>query len=419
MKRLLLIDRKFPFKSGEAFLENEINELSLEFDEINIFPIDAQIDEKFTRNITSKNVKVHPTGKKDYKSQKKKYLFNSFKFILSKKNEGKNIKQRFYEAFYLSICDIKYKEIINIISKFDISSNDEVYVYSYWLYTPASIAIKIKKYFENNGIKVIAISRAHRFDIYLEETKFNYLPQRNNLLKSLDHIYACSNNGMNYLKSKFPMYKEKIVEGYLGTYDHNLNHNKDNDKFVIVSCSRMSNIKRVDKIVKSLSILDKKYSQIKWYHIGSGELFNQVTEESKEELKNIEYDFLGAIPNVKVYEFYKNIHCDLFINVSSSEGLPVSIMEACSFGIPVIATNVGGTSEIVRDKENGILLNENFSVNELANEIANFIDGNYDCDAYRINARKLWENNFNAKINYKKFSDDLKKIYEEMVRGIE
>ncbi|MFR4320263.1 MAG: glycosyltransferase [Blautia massiliensis (ex Durand et al. 2017)] len=44
------------------------------------------------------------------------------------------------------------------------------------------------------------------------------------------------------------------------------------------------------------------------------------------------------------------------MNVSSSEGIPVSIMEATSFGIPGIATDAGGTKEIIRDKENGVLL---------------------------------------------------------------
>ena len=46
---------------------------------------------------------------------------------------------------------------------------------------------------------------------------------------------------------------------------------------------------------------------------------------------------------------------DLFVNMSLSEGIPVSIMEAISFGIPIIATNVGGNAEIVND-ETGVLI---------------------------------------------------------------
>lgn len=62
----------------------------------------------------------------------------------------------------------------------------------------------------------------------------------------------------------------------------------------------------------------------------------------------------------------------MFINVSSSEGLPVSIMEACSFGIPIIATNVGGTAEIVQAGVNGILLKEQFETEVLKQAILRF-----------------------------------------------
>lgn len=47
---------------------------------------------------------------------------------------------------------------------------------------------------------------------------------------------------------------------------------------------------------------------------------------------------------------------DLFIHPSLSEGLPRSVMEASGFGIPVVATSVGGTGEVVRDKETGLLI---------------------------------------------------------------
>ena len=78
---------------------------------------------------------------------------------------------------------------------------------------------------------------------------------------------------------------------------------------------------------------------------------------------------MGAIQNVEVYKYY-NEHCaDLFINVSSSEGLPVSIMEAISFGIPVIATDVGGTGEIVKNGISGFLINRDFETVELAKKI--------------------------------------------------
>jgi len=47
--------------------------------------------------------------------------------------------------------------------------------------------------------------------------------------------------------------------------------------------------------------------------------------------------------------------CDLYINCSLSEGLSVSILEAMASGLPIIASDVGGNPEIVKDGENGYL----------------------------------------------------------------
>ena len=399
MRKLILIDRKFPYKTGEAFLENEINEIAKRFDEIYIFPIDVCEKEQQTRKITANNVKVIPTGKKSYQRSKLKFILKSVRYIFDKSNEGKNVKEKLYDAYYLAICNRKSIEIIEKIKKIHFDDEDEVYIYAYWFYTPASIALTVKKYFYSINHKSIAISRAHRFDIYLDNTKNNYLPQRNELVKNIDRVYACSNNGTTYLKDEFEEYNYKFFDGYLGTYDHGLNKKKNNDIIQIVSCSRVSEIKRVDLIEKALENVEKIYSgnkKIVWTHIGDGKLLKSIRERSKANLTKIRTNFLGAIDNSEVYEFYRKNQVDLFINVSSSEGLPVSIMEAISFGIPVIATDVGGTSEIVFNEYNGFLLNKEFSIEELSRKIIFLMENN---DSYRKNSRLYWEEHYNAIIN--------------------
>ena len=58
--------------------------------------------------------------------------------------------------------------------------------------------------------------------------------------------------------------------------------------------------------------------------------------------KNIRAEFKGRVLNKEVLKFYIDEVPDLFINLSSSEGIPMSIMEAMSCSIPVIATNNKG-----------------------------------------------------------------------------
>ncbi|MBK6912265.1 MAG: glycosyltransferase [Ignavibacteriales bacterium] len=62
---------------------------------------------------------------------------------------------------------------------------------------------------------------------------------------------------------------------------------------------------------------------------------------------NLKINLRGNINNDELLEYYKNNLIDIFINTSDSEGLPVSIIEAQNFGIPVIAPALGGIPEIV------------------------------------------------------------------------
>lgn len=120
-------------------------------------------------------------------------------------------------------------------------------------------------------------------------------------------------------------------------------------------------------------------------------------------LPNVSYKFVGFLPNIEVYEFYKINKIDVFINVSDSEGIPVSIMEAMSFGIPVIATNVGGVSEIV-DDETGILLEKDFTIGDAIEALNRILEFKSEEERIRIK-RKLYEK-FDAEKNYKEFIEN-------------
>ncbi|MEG1497600.1 MAG: glycosyltransferase, partial [Clostridiales bacterium] len=94
-----------------------------------------------------------------------------------------------------------------------------------------------------------------------------------------------------------------------------------------------------------------------------------------------------------------------------SEGIPVSIMEAISFGIPVIATDVGGVNEIVYNDQNGILLDKDFSDNQLIEAINKFaFMPNDEYLKYRDNARNIWEKNYDAEKNYTEFLNEISRL---------
>lgn len=172
----------------------------------------------------------------------------------------------------------------------------------------------------------------------------------------------------------------------------------------------MVKIKRVNLIAELLSLLDGY--KIKWIHFGGGELLNKVMMRANSLLLNtsINFEFKGAVTNDTILQFYAETHIDLFINVSSSEGIPVSIMEAMSFSIPVVATNVGGTSEIV-NSSNGLMLNVDFSLKEAAQEIIKILSlGKEEKQSIRENAYNTWKLNYNADLNYPNFIKEINNL---------
>ena len=100
-----------------------------------------------------------------------------------------------------------------------------------------------------------------------------------------------------------------------------------------------------------------------------------------------------------VMNYYKEHHFDLFINMSTSEGVPVSIMEAMSFGIPILATDVGSTAEEVPEQV-GELLSPNPSIEEITTKIRLILSSKYS-------PREFWNKNYNADKNYSEFANML------------
>lgn len=126
----------------------------------------------------------------------------------------------------------------------------------------------------------------------------------------------------------------------------------------------------------------------------------------------VKYTFEGKVDNSTVLDYYRKNDVDCFITTSSSEGLPVSIMEAMSFGIPIIATDVGGISELIDG--NGVLLNADPSVSEVANAMETMCDSNKaEREALCDNSRRIWEKSFDAEKNAEIFTDRLWTLFKD------
>ena len=409
MNKLLFVTAQYPYGSGETFIENEINYLSKAFDEVYIYAVKVNASLNLTMRSVPQNVSVLMS---DYKVVfGTSYSKNLLKPHVLKEIASYCLGKRFLKK--IAACcffdrevrnsTISVKDFLNVCN---ISVSDEIVVYSYWLSVIGMVAIHIRDELLKEGIKARIVSRCHRFDLYEDRAYLNYLPFQEYMINSIDKIFPCSIQGSYYLKERYPKNAKKISCSYLGVQDRFLGRFPTIEKIHIISCSNVIPVKRVKMIAKALSRITEV--QIKWTHFGDGDLMDDLKAEIANLPQNITVELPGRVPNSEIYQYYNDNNVNLFINVSESEGLPVSIMEAISFGIPVIATDVGGTCEIVLDGVNGRLLPETFEINELAEEIREIIslsDAEYETLSH--NARRIYEDKFSAEKNYTDFCKEL------------
>ncbi len=110
---------------------------------------------------------------------------------------------------------------------------------------------------------------------------------------------------------------------------------------------------------------------------------------------------LGFTANYDILNFYKSNPVDLFINVSESEGIPVTIMEAMSYGILCLATDVGGVKEIVFEGV-GNLLDPRCDPGMISEAITSELP-NPAIDNKRNNAKLHSEKFYDSEKNYTDF----------------
>lgn len=401
---ICLYTATYPYGLAETFLENEIRYLSKEFDEVYIFPHNASSNSCRAIPANAKVIKIHGSQQpyKSYKSKQEllKNLFSTLKSLIIE-FIGNQRKAFFIKNIrkWLTISSkgvYDGKRVLQIIGSNKLKKGVH---YSAWNneWALALAHLREKKIINN------FIIRSGGYDIYNERHPGNYLPFRKFVYKKADAIYPNSIMGTNYIKD-LEIYPEKIHCAYLGTEDNGLNPFNSNETIRVVSVSNIIPLKRVNLIIELLTRLNKK---IEWIHFGDGierSKIEQLAESKKSE--KFSYYLMGRMKNSEVLDYYRNNSIDYFITTSETEGLPISIQEAISFGIPIISTNVGGIKEVVNENF-GVLLNRDFNLEDGVFVIEEFMKR--PMDVMRTNARSHWDNMFNSNKVYSQFATNLKK----------
>ena len=272
------------------------------------------------------------------------------------------------------------------IRKLDLTPKDVCYFYWGKGLNPLSL-------FASNQAK--CVSRFHgEWDLW-EETGHGYAPIRSLLATRLNLAVFISEKGETYFRQRYPYCKTMVSR--LGSRDMGTGTKSTDDCLRIVSCSAVYDLKRVPLIFETLCHIKDK--EIIWTHLGDGPDFAELQELVKSAPSNLKIILPGWVTHEDVLNFYKKNPVDVFINMSTNEGIPVSIMEAISFDIPIVATNVGGNSEIVNENT-GILISSNPTPEEASRAILRVLD-------IKLTPRVYRNKYYNAEQNYTEFANVL------------
>lgn len=207
------------------------------------------------------------------------------------------------------------------------------------------------------------------------------------------HKYFACADAIKTQYEQFYFWKKKKVQClYLGIpHLDNLIQQKDGEKKALtITCIAFhSPIKGIDVLLRALRILKDRGKSFLLYQIGGGS-----TELKGEDSKNlfILCKQLGLEKNVKWVGITNNVveylnKTDIYCQPSRTEAICLSIAEAMEMGLPVVATRVGGVSELVRDGETGFLV-ERESPQELANKLELLMQDKQRRETMGRNAKK-------------------------------
>lgn len=284
------------------------------------------------------------------------------------------------------------------ISRLKDSFKHKPIVYAYWADNLAATACIIKQMYAPCKV----VTRGHGFEIFEEQTKNKVIPFRNFQYKYLNKIFADSKKGLEHLNRN----KNKVhlnAYSYVGTKDLDMADFYPEKEFAIVTCSHIRNIKRLHLMA---DILKHITFNLTWHVLGDGADMKLLKEANSKLPSNIKVIYHGYLKNDEILSFYKNNSINLLASLSYSEGLPVTMMEALSFGIPIMSTDVGGCKEICNENT-GFLIEKDFDPEKTAAAILSFKDSPKNTLSFRKQCRKYWEENFNAEKNYAKFSKEI------------
>ena len=192
----------------------------------------------------------------------------------------------------------------------------------------------------------------------------------------------------NYLKSEFRKhgYDSEYIPNVLEAATYNFKKRTEfQPKLLYVRA--LHKLYNPQMAIFVLAELKKTYPNAELCMVGPDK--DGSLQKCKDLAKNLEVSesikFTGLLSKTQWHSLSENY--DIFINTTTVDNTPISVMEAMALGLPVVSTNVGGISYLIKDGESGVLVKPN-DVSEMVLAIKNVISNSLHYSGVAFSARK-------------------------------
>jgi glycosyltransferase involved in cell wall biosynthesis len=248
---------------------------------------------------------------------------------------------------------------------------------------------------------------------YSDEPKKRHVRRDWILYRQTKKIVAVSEMLRKKLESTYKIEsKLTTIKNGIGTKVEDFGMDEARNKFLMRSenynigiVARLVPIKNHILLLRAFRQAKRTVNRLKLWIVGGGPLEHELKEETRVLGLNEDVRFLGRLNNV--HKFLCSI--DLFVLCSKSEGLSITLLEAMRAGVPIIATNVGGNSEVIENGISGILLEKNDET-ELANAITRSYGNKKSIKSLGDNARIRFHENFSVD----RMANDYISLYKDL-----
>lgn len=256
------------------------------------------------------------------------------------------------------------------------------------------LIVKITKLFNK---KIILHLHGSEFELFYNSSNEITKKMIKNIFENVDNVIVLGERWKNVVCRISPKCNINIFNNSVNVPEYKVEWN--NGIFNIVFLGVLIKRKGIYDLIEAINLLNKsgivKEKCMKFIIGGVGQEENNIKNKIREYELNNCVEMVGWVSGEEKEKLLKK--ANLFVLPSYNEGLPMAILEAMSYGVPVVATDVGSISEVVKSYKTGFLIKPG-DYKEIVNSITDI-----------VNNKELWitQSNLSKETIYYNFNEEI------------